>query len=109
MHDDMGATGRLMKMVRVQSVRLAEISLASKTTEEMQCFKRTMCVVGATMEYEAFTNNNNNKDSITLAKGVDQFREILELMVDDIKANKANYAPNTPEQTFPNIFQVLGR
>ena len=41
--------GELAGMIRTQSARMAEISLASKTQEELRCFKRTLCIVGATM------------------------------------------------------------
>ena len=41
--------GELAGMIRTQSARMAEISLASKSQEELRCFKRTLCIVGATM------------------------------------------------------------
>ena len=91
----------LRGMIRTQSAKMAEMSLASKTAQGLQCFKRTLCIVGATMDT---AQNSRSLSPTTLAKGVDQFRHILELMVQDIAQSRQER-----EEDYPNIHQVLGR
>ena len=85
------------------------MTLGAKSSEEMQCFKRAVCLVGATapiqkLQEEARAAAGETKPVITLAKGVDQFRQILELMVQNI-----NEDPNHNLDDFPIIHQILGR
>ena len=94
------ANDELMGMIKLQSSRLAEISMASKTRKEMDCFKRTVCIVGATMDKQP----RESVSPTTLAKGIDQFRKILELMVTEIQ-----HSPDQRMEDYPNIHQVLGR
>ena len=93
----------LRGMIRTQSAKMAEMSLSSKSAKELHCFKRTLCIVGATMEGR-LQNGRSALSPTTLAKGVDQFRQILELMVQDIAQNRQER-----EEDYPNIHQVLGR
>merc|ERR1712088_12282 len=90
--------------IRTQSARMAEISLASKSQEELRCFKRTLCIVGATMKNNSRENpESRTLNPTTLAKGVDQFRQILEMMVEDISNNQQERM-----EDYPNVHQVLG-
>ena len=91
----------LKGMIRTQSAKMAEMSLSSRTAKELQCFKRTLCIVGATMENG---QNGRSLSPTTLAKGVDQFRQILELMVKDVAQSRQERT-----EDYPNIHQVLGR
>ena len=91
-----------MGMIRLQSAKLTEISLAAKSKEEMQCFKKTVCVVGATMDKKE--RRIKAVSGVTLARGVHQFTKILELMISDIEQSSYHMA-----QDFPHIYQVLGR
>lgn len=95
--------GELAGMIRTQSARMAEISLASKSQEELRCFKRTLCIVGATMNNARENPESRTLNPTTLAKGVDQFRQILEMMVEDISNNQQERM-----EDYPNVHQVLG-
>ena len=81
------------------------MTLGAKSKQEMSCFRKTVCIVGATapvqkLQEEALTHIKQ----IALAQGVDQFRQILQLMVDNIKKD-----PNQDTKDFPVIHQILGR
>ena len=71
----------------------------------MRCFKKTVCIVGATAPLQKLQEETaRNIKQITLAHGVDQFRQILQLMVDNIKKD-----PKHNINDFPVIHQILGR
>jgi len=89
-------------MIRTQSAKMAEISLASKTAGELKCFKRTLCIVGATMQIQE-AKEHRSFSPTTLAKGVDQFRQILEIMVDDIAKSEKERM-----EDYPVVHAVLG-
>ena len=82
------------------------MTLAAKSTEKLRCFQRTVCIVGATI----LTTETQDKTILgksrpmTLAKGIDQFRQMLELMRETIEND-----PSTSMEEFPVIQQVLGR
>ena len=89
--------------------RVAEMTLAAKSIEEMRCFQRSVCIVGATIPTKETTDETRTpmvgkSRPITLAKGIEQFRKMLELMTDTIKGT-----PTTSMKDFPVIQQVLGR
>ena len=81
------------------------MTLAAKTKEDMRCFKKTVCIVGATSPLQKLQEESaRGIKPITLAHGVDQFRQILQLMVDNIKKD-----PKHNIEDFPVIHQILGR
>ena len=87
--------------------RVAEMSLAAKPIEEMQCFKRTVCLVGATTSLKEESDASirvGKSEPMTLAKGVEHFKDMLESMKDTIIRN-----PGTNMEEFPIIQQILGR
>jgi len=96
----------VLGMIRIQSARVAEMSLAAKPIEEMQCFKRTVCLVGATTSLKEESDSNirvGKSEPMTLAKGVEHFKDMLESMKDTITRN-----PGTNMEEFPIIQQILG-
>ena len=51
------------------------MTLAAKTKEDMRCFKKTVCIVGATSPLQKLQEESaRGIKPITLAHGVDQFR-----------------------------------
>lgn len=99
---------QIIGMIRLQSARVAEMTLAAKSIEEMRCFQRSVCIVGATIPTKETTDETRTpmvgkSRPITLAKGIEQFRKMLELMTDTIKGT-----PTTSMKDFPVIQQVLG-
>ena len=87
--------------------RVAEMTLAAKPIEEMQCFKRTVCLVGATSQQKEESDANirvGKSEPMTLANGVEHFKEMLLSMKNTIIDN-----PSTNMNEFPTIQQILGR
>lgn len=83
------------------------MSLAAKPVEELQCFKRTVCLVGATSSQKVDTDANirvGKSEPMTLAKGVEHFKEMLLTMKNTITSN-----PSSNMDEFPTIQQILGR
>jgi len=96
----------VLGMIRLQSARVAEMSLAAKPIEELQCFKRTVCLVGATGSQKEETDTNirvGKSEPMTLAKGVEHFKDMLQTMKDTITSN-----PSASMEEFPTIQQILG-
>jgi len=94
----------VMGMIRLQSARVAEMSLSAKPLNEMQCFKRIVCIVGATggsvekVDDDAEIVVTKNQP-ITLAKGIEQFVNMLQSMTETIE---------TDMNEFPIIQQIIG-
>ena len=88
--------------------RVAEVTLGAKPLEEMQCFKRTVCIVGATSTIVQNEHNNGfvleQNEPMTLAKGVEHFKDMLQSMRSTIESD-----PTSRLDDFPIIQQILGR
>ena len=83
------------------------MSLAAKPIEEMQCFKRTVCLVGATSSQKEESDTNirvGKSEPVTLAKGVEHFKDMLQSMKDTITRNSG-----ASMEEFPIVQQILGR
>ena len=85
--------------------RVAEMSLSAKPLDEMQCFKRIVCIVGATGGSLQKVDNDaeivvTKNQPITLAKGIEQFVNMLQSMTETIE---------TDMDEFPIIQQIIGR
>jgi len=102
----LGNNDAVLGMIRLQSARVAEMTLAAKPIEEMQCFKRTVCLVGATSQQKEESDANirvGKSEPMTLANGVEHFKEMLLSMKTTIIDN-----PSTNMNEFPTIQQILG-
>ena len=81
------------------------MSLSAKPLNEMQCFKRIVCIVGATGGSLQKVDNDaeivvTKNQPITLAKGIEQFVNMLHSMTETIE---------TDMDEFPIIQQIIGR
>ena len=81
------------------------MSLSAKPSNEMQCFKRIVCIVGATGGSLQKVDNDaeiivTKNQPITLAKGIEQFVNMLHSMTETIE---------TDMDEFPIIQQIIGR
>ena len=81
------------------------MSLSAKPLDEMQCFKRIVCIVGATGGSLQKVDNDaeivvTKNQPITLAKGIEQFVNMLHSMTETIE---------TDMDEFPIIQQIIGR
>ena len=81
------------------------MSLSAKPLDEMQCFKRIVCIVGATGGSLQKVDNDaeivvTKNQPITLAKGIEQFVNMLQSMTETIE---------TDMDEFPIIQQIIGR
>ena len=85
------------------------MSLAAKPIAQLQCFKRTVCIVGATGTREVKEETGakiivGKSQPMTLATGIEHFKTMLESMRETIEDD-----PTTSMDEFPVIQQVLGR
>ena len=81
------------------------MSLSAKPLDEMQCFKRIVCIVGATGGSLQKVDNDaeiivTKNQPLTLAKGIEQFVNMLHSMTETIE---------TDMDEFPIIQQIIGR
>jgi hypothetical protein len=65
--------------MRLQSAQLTEISLASKNDAETGCLLRLLCTNGI-----HYTGSDSIFPEISLGRGIEDFRLMLEAMADDV-------------------------
>ena len=90
--------------IRLQSTQLTEVSLSNRDETDSGCLKRMLCSIGVMRSGLPAEAGDYLFPRISLGRGVEDFKKILEVMVADLSKADANSAGS-----FPNIYQTLGR
>jgi hypothetical protein len=101
---DLTASNDILSTMRLQSAQLTEMSLSGKSSDESGCLKRMICSIGVLRASVPASSQEFLFPKISLGRGIEDFKNILELMAQDVGRSSDLSAEN-----FPNIHQTIGR